>query len=489
MGAAVSSNVAKTTANVVSSVINTQIQNELAQSDSSQIISVSNVEGNVTIDGNVSKVEVTIDMEQLLNTFTDANVQQDLALKLAQAAKALVKDINLGNVSVALNKVENFITETINVTTTLNQSCASNVTSTQKIIVDSVQGNVNINDNQFVAILDLVQNCVLKAVSNTTSVNDLQTEINQSSTSKTFGISIWGIGFVLLIILGGAFLILLGPELIPIIAIGKNPKIFGIIIFTIGLIFLAIWEFWYESSISSSLWARSFDSECKPVEVLSKHNVSSADEASRLCANDKNAIAYDFVANKKTGNYWVKLTQFEAVLYSKVGSGCTLLTDDSPILTTREVTISNENAPERFAKVFNGEIWINTSTATIQEYKDGTWTVPKVIDKRIDSVSVDIEGATLLSKNPNSNFKLKSTRDLVSFTITNISTNEIFSIPGPGLTLIENLVPNVSGIKIKKRKNWALYTGAGLAIVGILVAVFTKPKQPKQSKSTINAKK
>jgi hypothetical protein len=64
--------------------------------------------------------------------------------------------------------------------------------------------------------------------------------------------------------------------------------------------------------------------------------------------------------------------------------------------------------------------------------------------------------------------------DLLKYTFTNSGTSK--TVAGPGYNISSNVLPNVSGIVVTKRKSWILFTGIGLAIFGIILLLFLKPK-------------
>jgi hypothetical protein len=484
MGAAVSTNVAKTMATVISNVTNSVIQNQIANIDQNQSIIIRDVDGDVLINNVVQKISATVNTQALFASMADADIKQTLSFELAQAAKSLIKDINFGNISVASNDIEAVISETVNISTNLNQTCSSKVTANQNILIEKDTGNVTLQNTTQEAIASQVLSCALNAISQSKAVNDLQAKIDQKASATTAGVSIWGLATIAGIIVLGLAVVFVGPVIVPFIAAGKKPQIIGILVALIGGIFLLLWGFWTSRDVSVTLWAAPLAEKCPNIVSLGKINVSTAEEAARKCIETKNAIAFDFVASQKIDNVWQNLTQPYVELFSKVDKTCLkdIKIDDSPILSSRNVFVATTSAPTNFGqKISIGDVWINASNAIFQICNqlgsNLVWTPPKLLDSRVTSLtSVDIPNVKFVDFSNNQNgFQLSSDSSLLNFSVKTPS-DTIIKFQGPGYVVDRNIKPNTTGKIIKQYKMWALYTGIGLVVVGILLAVFLRPK-------------
>jgi hypothetical protein len=496
MGAAVSTNIAKTSADVITKVTNNVVENLITNLTSQEIIQIENVTGNVDIENINQTASATVNMTALYDALANTDVKENLSLEMAQAAKALVKDINFGNISDATNDVEAVISSTIDIASNLQQLCNANINETQTIQVNKVNGNVVVNGINQSTVSAAVSSCALKAISNSTAVNELQAKISQKSEATTAGVSIWGIVAMIGIILVGALLVFGGPVIAPLLVAGKKPIIFGVIFCVISLIFFLIWGLWTKRDVATTLWAIPIDQECIAAVKGEKFYVSSAQEAASKCIENKNADAFDFVAQIKNNDSnsdelsklgksidgWTILDKPYVQLYTQYDKPCKLKNDDSQILTKRKVFVDQTSAPRKDFDV--GDVWIDASSAKIQIFKEiggaRLWSSPTQIFPSLNSIGeVNIEGMHLM--NPLNNFantKLSSDPSLITFEVQ--IGNEIKKVAGPGYVVNSNVKPNASGFIVKIRKRWALYVAIGFLIAGILIVLFLRPKKPKQ---------
>lgn len=490
MGASSSVNVSKTVTNFVTSVIFTQTQNSIIASNTSTSIVVINTTGDVVIGGNTLNSQGTIDLTSALQSMNNTAVKTEMTEDMTQSAKALIKDINLGNVSSAVNEIDTIINQTMTVSTNLLQTCSANVLASATITTSDTQGNVSISDNHLSSALSVIQSCVAKSVSNSNTLSSADVKLSQISTSSTTGVSIWGFATIAAIVVVGIAVVILGPVALPIMAAGKNPKILGITLILISIAFFAAWGLWTESTVISTPWAKSFKDTCGDAVLIQSESISSADDAARRCLQIPKCVAYDFITMQQQTSTWVSVTP-KAYFYSKVGSSCLIKQDDTPVMTNRKVYCSFDSySPGSNCggnMILYGDLWINMSDATYQIIVGNTIPEKVSIKDGLNKISsVTIRGSVLCggATNTSSGTLLSADPDLFTFVLKNGTSSEV--VPGPGMTKVTDQ-PNVSGNVKKIRKNWALYGGIGTAIVGILVTLFLKPKvkADKTSKSAV----
>lgn len=489
MGAAVSTNVTKTTTNAVTKVMTKIINSASTQGNSSQIISVSNVQGNVDISGNKFNTVITVNMSALFTSLNSTDVKQDLVQQLSQDAKAMIKDINVGNISDASNALDSYLTDTISITSNLSQRCTALANTSQQLLANNIEGNVTINNNSFTSFLDLTNSCIGKAISSSSAVNDLQNILSQTSSASTTGVSIWGLAAVGLVVIIGIGLVVIGPEVVPLIAAGKNPKILGLILIIFSLVFFAIWYFWTSDDFSSTAFAVPLKNSCAPTSIIKTQIVSSPDEAARIAQTIKGCAGFDFTSWTQEGEVWRPLEQKTATFYSSIGSNCSIQTDSSPILIPRKMIVCN-NVTDITADILKtlkiGDVRLQPNNAsyyllTSQTQNTVSWSSAKRLNENVSSIKL-VSGVDFLKIgepfSPNG-FDLTTDESLLEFVLTQNKSRDVttFKATGPGYTVTKES-PNVSGILIKKRsKTWALYTGIAILILGILLALFLKPKQ------------
>lgn len=466
MGAAESKNVTKQTIDAISNVTSSLIQNVSQGSTQNQLISVQGVAGNVTISGNYLNVLSILKMAGVANALNTADSRQSLQNELAQKAKALVKDINLLNVSDAENIVKDYITQTTIIANNLTQSCSALFNSNQTIIVNQIGGNVQIEANHLQSINNVFQDCVSKAVGQNKVLNDLQVKIDQASEASTLGFSIWGLVAILAFVVVGILAVVLGPALIPVIMSGgKTGLLVGIVFLIIGAIFLLIWWFWSKRATKITVWAKSLGESCHPVTILKTVQNTTPEEAQDTCTADKSIAGFFFDAASST-----------ATFYSKLRDGCSTESDTRVVVRNRR-TFSASTSAFLSNDVFPraGDLWINTSNATFQELLETGWTLPAIFDLNVDSISNFIGGlivtpVTQPASSRSIGWVMDSTQDQHSYRFTQADNSLIVVVPGKGTTTLGLPDPNVAGIAYKARKSWMLYTGIGFIALGAIMA-------------------
>ncbi len=482
MGAAVSKNVTKQTINAIVSVTSQEILKVNNGTNINQLIEVSNTGGNVTIEGNVLNAVATLNMSALATALNDTDAKQNLQDALSQSSKALVKDINLLNVSDAENLVDSLITESTSIANNLTTTCESLFSSNQSIIVDTTAGNVSINNNILQSLTNVFQDCVSKQVSQNKVLNDIQTQINQSSEASTLGFSIWGVVAILAFVVVGILAVVVGPAFIPLIASGgKAGLLVGLVFMIIGAIFLLIWWFWSKRQTKISLWARPLEDDCRPVTVLSVMEYTSAQAAQDACT-----------ANKACKGFYFDATTFKATLYSSLSDKCQVRVDDRPITRKRRVYVSAGPA-YNFAEGLEkqpvptwGDLWINTLDAQWQERFEVGWSLAAQLHPAVNSIAnfigfvvrpISPQQSRYYPVQRSQTWDMYSTDDLEKYSFRQTGTETspdalIIEAEGRGITTRGMPPPNVAGLAFNARKSWMLYVGIGFTALGVIMATF-----------------
>lgn len=492
MGVAESKNVSEQLISAVTKTAIKFVQGETANIQNSQLIQVIDVDGDVTIEGNIVTSTIQINMQALLQTLATEQAQQDIAIQVEQVAKSLVKDINLGNISNATNIVRQTINDTIDISIASTQSCAAQGIANQTIQVSHVVHNVIIRDNHLTAVAKSIQDCIQRSIGNSSSVQTLQDMVNQTASSTAKGFSLTQLSILAGIIVLGLAVVFIGPEVAPFLAVGKNPILISILFLIIALVFLGIWWFWTGTSFSSTLWSNLYQNECKPVHVIKTIPVSDADEAARLAEQEPMCQAFDFIAQQKIGNVWSPIPRPQCILYSAYGTPCNLTTDDSPLLTTRIVHISSN--PAIGQNFVLGSIWINVQTGNYQEFITGPagtgWSVATAIHPNVFKFShVTIMNAIVEPNTifPPNEWELIAEDPALTFYILR-KNDQRFEVKGPGYTADSTKVPNVSGYRVKVRKQWALYAAGGFLFLALVAGLVLKAKGGKVSTNKKSSK-
>ena len=202
MGASVSKNVSDAVTRAVAKVSSNIIQNTQLSQDMAQVVSVRNVHGDVHISGNTFTQRATVNMHALLDALSTEAAQQSIMQELAQEAKSVTSGLNLGQFSDAQNTMNLLMEATINLLTTISQTCNAFSRQHQTIVVKRVSGNVYIQDNVFQQIYNMLQNCTEQAASNNRLLQDLSSKLSQTASAKSEGISGWILVALLAVFIG-----------------------------------------------------------------------------------------------------------------------------------------------------------------------------------------------------------------------------------------------------------------------------------------------
>ena len=512
MGAAISSNVTNLTTNLVTNSLSDVLKSEINNINSSQILTIQNVSGNVTVEGNKFGIKVDVNMKSLADSLNDSDVRQSLEEQIAQSAKALIKDLNLGNISAATNDIENYINDTINITTRLSDVCTNNISTTQSFTIDQVQGDVVFKDNDVRASIKSLTDCVQKAVARSSAVNNLQQMYSQTAISESKGISIWGIFSIVACVVGAIIFSVAAPAVVPAIIGSKYPIIFGVFFILLGIGFVLLWNFWGRDDIKTTMWSKLFKYSCGNYTPVETTAVNNADEAKNICLN-KNYKSFDFVSyelDTANASYTI-LDKPYALFYDRFDKYCVPKQDNFPVLDKRAVyvtdkTYSNIEKPIANRFLSYGSISINVDKCTYQEFLT-TWSQEKVLynivqeDKdawnKVTSTYNWANKSKLVRVNlPNLNvinngdttapFVLEGDDNLYNMNLNVMigsSVYKTFQLIGPGKIPTTTILPNTSGYRYKTRKTWAIYLGIGLILSGLLILLILGKKKLNKKKT------
>lgn len=511
MGVASSSNVTKFTTNIISESLHEIVRKELSNITQSQVLTITNVAGNVDITGNLFSVNVNVDVRGIGEAMSNSENRQNVEQDLTQRAKALVKDINLGSVADADNIIENYITDTLKVTTSLSDICQTEVSTSQTITIDKVDGNVTFSNNEVVSSVKSLTDCAQKAVARSTGVNALQTALSQSAESEAKGFSIWGLATIGGLIVLGIVASVLLPVIAPAFVAGKYPMILGMIVLAVGLLLLAVWWFTGKAAVRTTLWSRLYANSCPNLRPDLEVEIETADAAAAKCIEGKYA-AFDWVAwtlDPSTETYYQ--TSPVARFYKQLPANCKPSQDDLPVMTKRKIYAMNR-APQGTDRVPKGSVWFSYQNAAYYIMGD-VWGAPVSLKAKILQGLNDGErnllsnysgwlsptGPIMSVSGPGDNepvslsvpIKLTVDGDLYDITVTSnvgsylgqtstVSPN--FTIPGPGKQVGGPDLPhNTSGYVYTARSNKWLYPGIGVMALGCVLLVLLSGKKPQKT--------
>jgi len=492
MGASVSQNIINITNKVVSKISSKLIQDTKLTTDSSQIISVKNVDGDVYIVGNKMYQKATVNMSALMKALSSQSAQMALVLEISQEAKSVISGLNIGQYADAKNVLDEVIDVEMNLMSEIRQTCASMIAQRQSIIVERVKGSVYIQNNVMDQVAGLLGECVSNVVSASDEVANLKEKLDQSASSKAEGLSGWIIVAIIAVIIGlpvgggviGGYAVL--KFIFPLIAVAGGGLLVAYMLWTTRDI---------EMKGFSNLIAQSSGCLGK-MEGDSSTGYKTAALAANQCLQDKKCAAVDFKMLDIQGDTSTVVKPPETTFYSYVSDGCakTIGQDNTRTLRVAIIYVSDKD-PDTAPKLGEykvGDAFINTKSSAIFTKDKVGWIYKKnLITKKFDSlvVSGDRPADSHPPSSSASYYLWYNVHEPITLTLYTYDFGKKmwvsqYTSPGPGLVpdVSDNI--NSSGFIVNNKKIWLLYTGVGAIVMGIIGSVFTFAMNKKSSSSS-----
>ncbi len=489
MGASVSKNVSNAVTKAVAKVSSNIIQNTQLSQDMAQVISVRDVHGDVHISGNTFTQRANINMHALLDALSTEEAQQSIMQELAQEAKSVTSGLNLGQFSDAQNTMNLLMEGTINLLTTISQTCKAFSKQHQSIIVKRVSGNVYIQDNVFDQVYSMLQNCTEQAASNNKLFQDLSSKLSQTASAKSEGLSGWVLVAMLAAFIG-----------IPVVGGVIGGKIFLKFIFPIILvagIILIVLYYVRGKEIMKMVGFSSFI-ENTPICAASGEKAppeayANTVEASNACKSDDTCKAFDWkgIEIAQNGTYNV-LTDPITKFYSNVSDKCkTAIKSDNvrilryPMFFQGDLDPNSDPTLEVEGVAKKGDVYLNTQTGewyqkviqwqprgavTTNSFNRLTWGYinPSIAQQEGSLYNMDI----LDSPVANDVYIYANQHNpaylyLFRYDAQNGWVQEQ-KLKGPGLVPDSPAVINSSGFKEIERTSWMLYSGIAAIVIGAI---------------------
>jgi len=485
MGSSISKNITKAATEAVAKVSNNIISSTKLTTDQTQIISVTDVDGDVVISGNTFTQKANINIKSLLNALVQEDIQQDLTMKIAQAAKSIVSGLNIFQFPNAQNEINLFLKASSELVTTITQSCASSVSENQVITVSRVKGQVYITNNVMSEMATIFGACIEDAVSKNTIFQKLQEKIDQSSTAKAEGLDLWQIVILIALVMG-----------IPLISIIGGIAVVGRYLFPLSIIAGAGCLVFYFTWIEESVYSHAFSTLIRNILNCNAQPLSSttmaypnSSAAAQACANNKNCVAFDWqgAVIDSQGNH-ISFNPPQTTFYSSIGPGCEQAITSSPDHSKvfRYPIFMKGNGPPTKAE---GDVYLDASTSNYYffDLESRTWIKQGSFAHSDFTSRNSINWGTIPPSSttqgvPGSIYVYYAASDPVYFHVyvKNPDGWKLYNPPlkGPGLipNVPENI--NVSGFTTIKHRQWLLYLGGALIVVGILGSIIAfKQKQ------------
>jgi hypothetical protein len=491
MGSSVSKNITKAASEAIAKVSNNIISTTKLTTDQTQVISVTNVDGDVVISGNTFTQKANINMKSLLHALVQEDVQQDLTMQIAQACKSIVSGLNIFQFANAQNDINMFLKASSELMTTIAQSCAASVSENQSITVKRVKGNVYITNNIMSELADIFGSCVQDAVSKNSVYQQLQDKVDQTASAKAEGLDLWQIIILVAIVLG-----------VPSLGLVAGVATAGRYLFPLSVLAgagcLVAYFAWVEESVYSHAFSTLIrnmpNCNAQPLSGTTNSYANSV-AAAQACANDKSCAAFDWqgAVIDAQGNH-VSFKPPQTTFYRTIASGCEKVITGSPdhskVFRT-PVFIKGSGAP---AKV-EGDVYLDSTTANYYFFdtasqtwlKQGSFAHSDFTSRNtVDWGSIQPTPAT--QGVAGSIYVYYAVNNPIYFHVyvKNPDGWKLYTPPlkGPGLIpdVPENI--NVSGFTTIKRKKWLLYFSGALLTVGILGLVVSISQKNSSSQRT-----
>lgn len=373
MGSAFSQNIINSITRAVSKVSTDIIQKTALSEDSSQIISVTNIDGDVHIEGNTFKQVAFVNMQALMTAITTTDAQQTLVQELTQEAKSVISGLNLAQFSDAENIVNTLVEAEIQILTHISQECATGSRQTQQIVVDRVKQNVYIQNNVMEQMSNILQNCVQSIVANNQTLQDALNQVAQKASSASKGVSEWAII--------AAVAILFGLPVIGGVVFGKEALkyIFPLIlIIGIGLIILYFVKITQEMQLTGYSSGIINTPVCMflPRDPIPDTSLKTQQAAADICFNNTECQAFDWIAGEVQPDGSLKpYPAPKTLFYTNVSKSCaqSIKPDGINVLYTPQMFQNTAPPPTNLTNINEGDVYMNQTTAEWYQLSNKIW--------------------------------------------------------------------------------------------------------------------
>jgi len=473
MGASVSTNVSKVVVRALAKASSEIIQNTAISQNSSQIISVRNVEGDVIISGNRLIQRANLNMTALLDALSSEISQQNLATELAQEAKSLTSGLNIGQFSVASNTMDALVEASIDLMSKIGQTCSALSTQSQTIIVESARGSVRIENNVFEQVANIIQSCAENAVSQSQTIQDVSTKLSQSASATSQGLSEWAIAALAAIILG-----------VPIVGGVVGGYVLLKYIFPMGIIagivMIILYFYYTDETISMTAYSKFINDTPVCVPTILKSTSSSyanAALAADACVKNAQCVAFDWRGINVMPNGSYTLTNPpETTFYSNVSNTCQAsIGKDIVNMVRAPILFSGSGAPTTLPDgSMRGDVYIDLATSNWYQWQTmGFEPKGMILKDRFTDFIVKGTPPTIADRGqPGSFYVYANPINPEYFHVFHYDESSVQKwvqqqrVPGPGMFAIAPPVTNGSGFKIAQKKSWLLYSGIAALVVG-----------------------
>jgi hypothetical protein len=493
MGASFSSNIANSVTRIISKVSTSIIQNTQLTEDQTQIISVTDVDGDVHISGNTFIQTATINMQALMNALSSSEAQQSIIQELAQEAKSITAGLNIAQFADSENILNTLIEAEISLITEISQNCFTSANQYQEIIVQRIKGNVFIQNNIFNQMYNILDTCAQQSITNNKFIQDALNKVSQSSSATSQGISEWALLAGFAIFFG---LPIAGATIGGVYAL----KYIFPLILIIGLVLIII--YFYKSTLEielkgySKLIQNTPSCLFSPTDFTVDSSYKTQTDAANACVSNNSCKAFDWMAGTvQPDGSFKSNTNPEVVFFNSVSKTCqkTVENDASNILYVPKF-FNGETNPISVSNSINGDIYLNSITTEWFQMKEGVWKSNGMLTSKPFNLSSWGTIIPITKGNQNDIYFYANPENPSIFSLYRFINDQwIFeqTIVGPGL-FPKSLAPpniNASGFKTVERNQWLLYGGITGIVIGAIGTFWTlnQKAETKNSNDKINS--
>ena len=501
MGHVQSTDIAEVTMKVFTKVATDIVTKQKISSAQSQIISISNVEKNVIVDGNVQRMKLNLNMESLMKAISTSSAQAELSQELTQASKAVVKGLNVLQSSEASSELKAYTKSSIDISTNIMQTCAATAKQVQVINVDQVNGNVLVCNNLQEQVANIFSTCVQDAISNSDAVNKVQSILDQSATAISAGIDIWALVAMLAIAVVGGIASIVVPIVVGgVTLVDMILKLIFPILGIVGIVFIILYFTGKTVGMTTTGFSRGIANEgtCGGVVSTKSTKIDNPGTAADKCLDNEGCVAFDWMGwDVGDSGVATELKPPQTTFFSKVRSSpCDAVENlpDSSKLIYMPAWRTGRGIPDSIKEDTIGDVYINLDNGNYYQNLEGQggWgqelenLIPKGVPKDAGFVAkAATPGVTDGDKNGDLYLNINNPKSVLLFK-RNAKGEWIPSkdgpVNGPGYVVKVSEHLNTSGFKYDKYKSWKLYVGlcmVGVSLIGIFVTAFG-PKSVKK---------
>lgn len=188
MGASVSTNSTDIITKALTDVSSEIIQKSITTNNQNIVISVNDVEGDVTISNVDILQKANINAKALFNNLEETENANKINEEIEKITKSAISGLNIGQISTSVSTLSNIIENCIKIKNQSIAECKNTSVQNFNLTVKKVKGNVSIIDLTVKQITENFSECILSNKNTNDLRMETDTKIKQISSSKAEGL-------------------------------------------------------------------------------------------------------------------------------------------------------------------------------------------------------------------------------------------------------------------------------------------------------------